>query len=148
MVRVREAEFIDLATLVRFNAEMAMETEALELEELRLVPGVQAVLSDTGKGQYYVAENEEIPVGQTLVTLEWSDWRNGYWWWLQSVYVLPDWRRKGVLRMLYNYIEEQARAAGAVGLRLYVDKENETARKAYTLLGMEASRYSLYENAF
>lgn len=148
MLLIRNAEPSDLATIVRFNTAMALETEGLELDEMRLVHGVQALLADRGKGRYFVAEVEDTVVGQAMITREWSDWRNGYWWWVQSVYVLPEWRRKGVFRTLHEQIAAEARKAGdAVGLRLYVDSNNQVAQEAYAKLGMEASRYLLFESA-
>ncbi|MFH1740387.1 MAG: GNAT family N-acetyltransferase [bacterium] len=146
MFFIRNAEPSDLATIVRFNAAMAMETEGIELDDSRLVPGVQAILSDPGKGRYFMVETDGGVVAQTLITREWSDWRNGFWWWIQSVYVLPEWRRKGIFRALYEHIEAEAQKSGdAVGLRLYVDNDNIAAQKTYTMLGMEESRYIFFE---
>ena len=148
MLLIRDAEPTDLATIVRFNAAMALETEGLELDESRLVPGVQALLTDRNKGRYFIAEEDDTIVGQTMITLEWSDWRNGFWWWIQSVYILPEWRRKGVFRALYEHVSTEAQKAGnAVGLRLYVDSDNTTAHETYKSLGMEASRYLFFETA-
>lgn len=148
MLLIRDAEPSDLVTIVRFNAAMALETEGIELNEMSLVRGVQALLADRNKGRYFVAEVEDAVVGQAMITLEWSDWRNGFWWWIQSVYVLPEWRERRVFRALYEYIRAEAGKAGdAVGIRLYVDSDNDIAQKAYTKLGMEPSRYVFFERA-
>ncbi|RJP25719.1 MAG: GNAT family N-acetyltransferase [Candidatus Omnitrophota bacterium] len=149
MLEIRHADPADWPVIVEFNAAMAMETERLKLDRGCLSTGVRATLSDRAKGWYYLAVDDDVVVGQTMITLEWSDWRNGYWWWIQSVYVLPDWRRKGVFRALYETIAEEAKQAGnAVGLRLYVDRENHKAQETYVKLGMSASYYQFYEKAF
>lgn len=147
MFAIRPAEMSDLATIVRFNSAMSLETEGKELDEMLLVRGVQALLADPTKGRYFLAEVGDTVVGQAMVTLEWSDWRNGFWWWIQSVYVLPEWRRKGIFRALYEYIRAEALKSGdAIGLRLYVDRQNRIAQEAYSRMGMELSRYVFFES--
>ncbi|MDP2498459.1 MAG: GNAT family N-acetyltransferase [Candidatus Palauibacterales bacterium] len=142
---IREAGIGDLETIVRFNREMARETEGRELDASTLRAGVNALLSDPARGRYYLAEEDGRVLGQLLVTTEWSDWRNGEIWWIQSVYVAPDHRRRGVYSALHRHVRERARSLGAVGLRLYVDRENREARRSYEELGMERARYAMYE---
>ena len=143
---MRRATRGDLETLVAFNAAMARETEGKALDLGRLRAGVEAVLGDARRGFYLVAETAGQVVGQLLVTAEWSDWRNTYFWWVQSVYVSPDYRRRGVYRALDSHIRAEARRRGDIcGVRLYVERANHVARQAYTSLGMTRSRYDLYE---
>src|ERR1041385_5579327 len=120
---VRTATMEDAEFLVRGNAQMALETEALTLDLDRLRRGVQAVFDNPARGFYLLAEANGQPVGQMLITYEWSDWRNGVFWWIQSVFTVPEWRRRGVFRAVYTYAETLARQQGNVcGLRLYVDR--------------------------
>ena len=135
----------DAEALVAANAAMASETEGLELDRARLARGVEALLGDPGRGSYLVAEADGRIVGQLMVTREWSDWRNGWFWWIQSVHVDPAWRRRGVYRALHRECELRARAAGACGLRLYVDRANQGAQATYASLGMARSHYDLFE---
>lgn len=148
--RVREAAPDDLEPIVGFNRALARETEgrAPDLDTLRA--GVGALLADPRRGRYFLAEaagggSLPAPVGQAMVTFEWSDWRNGRVWWIQSVYVTPDRRRRGVYRALHEHVRRTARAEGAVGLRLYVERENRPAHATYRALGMRRSRYELFE---
>ena len=144
---VRQATWEDLDSLVAFNTAMARETEGKTLDLARLRAGVQAVLGDPGRGFYLVAEMAGQMVGQLLVTAEWSDWRNAYFWWLQSVYVAPDYRRQGVYRALHDYIRAEAQRRGDLcGLRLYVERNNRVAQQVYDNLGMARSHYDLYES--
>jgi GNAT superfamily N-acetyltransferase len=146
-VNVRRAISTDVDTLVRFNCAIAKETERKELLHAVVRAGVRSVIDDPGKGFYVVAEARDTPVGSVLVTYEWSDWRNAYYWWIQSVYVLPEYRGRGVYRLLHRHVESLARSAGDVcGLRLYVDGENSAAKTAYARLGMVKSRYDLFES--
>lgn len=147
-INVRDAVAGDFATIAEFNAAMARETEALELDRRVLDDGVAAVLEDPAKGRYFVAELDTHVVGQAMVTTEWSDWRNGDFWWFQSVYVQPQARGKGVFASLYKHIEAAARAAGVRGLRLYVDEANTRAQDVYARLGMHESQYKMMETDF
>ncbi|MBM3736070.1 MAG: GNAT family N-acetyltransferase [Acidobacteria bacterium] len=136
----------DTEVIARYNAAMALETESLELDLPRLEAGVRAILEDAGKGFYLVAEQDGEVIGQVMVTFEWSDWRNGTFWWIQSVYVAPGHRGQGVFKSLYRRLEEDAaRGGGVCGLRLYVEQENERAQAVYARLGMSATRYRLLE---
>jgi GNAT superfamily N-acetyltransferase len=134
--------------LVQFNAAMALETEALTLDPQRLRAGVTALLADPGRGRYRVAVAGDEVVGALMLTREWSDWRCGDWWWIQSVYVRPDWRRRGVFAALYRSVEAEARANPEVcGLRLYVERDNRQAQQTYGSLGMQETHYRLFEHS-
>lgn len=124
---------------------MAWETEQKRLEPAVLMRGVRAVLDEPRRGFYLIAEHEGRAAGCLLVTYEWSDWRNGDFWWIQSVYVLPEARRAGVFRALYADVARRAKQEGAVGLRLYVETENLRAQHVYRELGMERCHYLMYE---
>ncbi|HET7360080.1 MAG TPA: GNAT family N-acetyltransferase [Rhodanobacteraceae bacterium] len=143
---IRPATAADLPHLVDWNAAMAQETEAKALDREVLARGVAMVFAQPRRGFYLIAEHDGVAVGGLLVTYEWSDWRNGDFWWIQSVYVLPAARRAGVFRALYADVERRARAAGAVGIRLYVEVENERAQRTYAELGMHRCRYHMYEH--
>ena len=141
---IRRATAADADTIARFNAALAWESEHKRLDPDVLAAGVRAVLADPHKGFYTLAERAGAAVGQTLVTFEWSDWRNGWYWWVQSVYVRPDARREGVFRALFEHLRAAAAADPTViGLRLYVEHDNERARKTYAALGMVDEPYSL-----
>jgi ribosomal protein S18 acetylase RimI-like enzyme len=143
---IRLAQKEDAAALVEFNQAMALETEGKRLATEILRGGVEAVFHDTQKGFYVVAEEGGNIVGGLMVTYEWSDWRNSWFWWIQSVYTMPDFRGKGVYRLLYEYVKKSAAEAKDVcGFRLYVEKENTPAQKVYEKLGMEVSHYLMYE---
>ncbi|HXR62187.1 MAG TPA: GNAT family N-acetyltransferase [Rudaea sp.] len=145
-IRIRAAQGGDIGDIVRFNAAMALETEhrALDVEVLRA--GVAAALGDARHGFYLVAEAAAQVVACLLITYEWSDWRNGQWWWLQSVYVDPQFRRHGVFRALYDEVERRVRdTPGAIGLRLYVERDNRRAQQTYAALGMHETDYRLFE---
>jgi GNAT superfamily N-acetyltransferase len=145
---IRQATLTDVDTLVRFNRAIAEETEGKELPHPVVSAGVRSVFEDPSRGFYVVAEVDGDPVGSVLVTHEWSDWRNAYYWLIQSVYVRPEHRKRGIYRALHRYVEQMARSAGNVcGLRLYVDGENSVAKTVYVKLGMVKSRYDLLESA-
>jgi ribosomal protein S18 acetylase RimI-like enzyme len=144
-VTVRTARPDDAATITAFNLAMAMESEGLKLDRATLEQGVAAALGDPGKAIYFVAEVDGQLAGQLMITHEWSDWRNGDIWWIQSVYVHPNHRRRGVFRALYRHVESEAKARGAVKLRLYVEHENESAQRTYSSLGLHRSRYFVME---
>ncbi|MEO6690639.1 MAG: GNAT family N-acetyltransferase [Dokdonella sp.] len=145
---IRDATSADIAFLVDSNAAMAMETERKVLDRALLTRGVSAVFERPERGFYLVAEEQRHPIGCLLVTFEWSDWRNGLWWWLQSVYVVADARRQGIFRALYTEVERRAAcAAEVIGLRLYVERENLRAQATYTERGMLETPYHVYESA-
>ncbi|MGC6466622.1 MAG: GNAT family N-acetyltransferase [Akkermansiaceae bacterium] len=144
--RVRLAVKEDADNLIRFNRAMARETENKELIEEVITSGVKNLLETPHHGFYVIAEVSEEVVGSLMVTTEWSDWRNGLFWWIQSVYVLPDHRRKGIYRRLYEFVKERALEDQSIcGFRLYVEKENLTAQKTYESLGMGEAGYKIYE---
>jgi ribosomal protein S18 acetylase RimI-like enzyme len=145
---IRHATYADIPTLVEWNAAMAWETETRRLDPDVLAHGVAAVLDEPRRGFYLVAERDGESLGGLLVTYEWSDWRNGDFWWIQSVYVKPAARRDGVFRALYADVERRAGEAGAVGLRLYVETENTRAQRTYESLGMQRCHYAMYEREF
>ena len=143
---VTPANAEDAATLVEFNLRLAAETEGKTLDRGTVFRGVQAVLGDAGKGRYFVARDAHgAVVGQVMVTFEWSDWRDGAFWWLQSVYVHADHRGRGVFRALLAAVTDAAAAEGAVGLRLYVEDDNDAARAAYDRLGFTRPGYTVME---
>lgn len=147
--RIRAATRADLETLVDFNAAMAWETERKRLDRAVLARGIAAVFEDPRRGFYLIAEAGGDAAGALLVTYEWSDWRCGDWWWIQSVYVQEAHRRTGVFKGLYASVEERARATpGVVGLRLYVEWENERAMRTYEALGMAQAHYHMYQRGF
>nr|WP_240151795.1 GNAT family N-acetyltransferase [Oleiagrimonas citrea] len=127
---------------------MAAETEDKILDREVLTSGMRGVLDEPRRGFYLIAERDGEPVGSLLVTYEWSDWRNGDFFWIQSVYVVESARRSGVFRALYAAVEQRAREAGAVGMRLYVEHENHRAQKTYEGLGMQRCDYHMYEVEF
>ncbi len=145
---IRLATPADAACLAQWNAAMAEETEGKALDRQTLEQGVRGVFDDPARGFYLMAELDGERAGGLLVTYEWSDWRNGSFWWIQSVYVAAAARRRGVFRALHAEVEQRARAAGAIGLRLYVEVENERAQRTYESLGMQRCRYYMYENEF
>lgn len=142
---IRSATPADEDVVVRYNAALAWETEQKRLHEPTLRAGVRALLADPRKGFYTLAERGGEVVGQTLITFEWSDWRNGWYWWIQSVYVRADSRKTGVFRSLFEHLKKAATAASdVIGLRLYVERQNERARRTYTTLGMDEEPYLLH----
>lgn len=143
---IRYANAADAQTIADYNAAMALETEGLRLDRERLQLGVQALFADSSKGFYLVAEQDGSVIGQMMITYEWSDWRNGVFWWIQSVYVHPDHRRAGVFRSLYLHAESLSRSQPDVcGLRLYVERNNAKAQQTYAGLGMQKTPYEIYE---
>ena len=146
-IAVREAGPEDAAAIAAFNSALAEETEDKTLDPAVVGPGVAALLADVSEGRYWVAESTGEVVGQLMVTYEWSDWRNGTIWWIQSVYVHPDWRRHGIFRTLYQHVESLVAAdSAAVGLRLYVEKQNKRAQQTYRALGMITPGYVVMES--
>jgi ribosomal protein S18 acetylase RimI-like enzyme len=150
---IRRAVSEDVDSLVAFSAAMAWETEQRRLDETRLREGTQSLLGTPSLGFFLVAEAAKSErtalVGQLMITYEWSDWRNGVFWWIQSVYVDPAWRRRGVFRRLLEEVMASAKAAPDVcGVRLYVEQENRTAQAVYQRLGLSPSGYRVYEQDF
>lgn len=145
-VLVREARTEDLDFIVAQNAQLALETEAQGLPRDVLTQGVARALADPDRLRYWVAEVDGQVIGQTAVTREWSDWRNGWLWWLQSVYVQPEHRGRGVFRALHHHIREAARSdPEVVGMRLYVEESNFHAQRTYLSLGMDRGGYHVHE---
>jgi ribosomal protein S18 acetylase RimI-like enzyme len=148
-LRIRRATPADLAVVVEFNRRLAEETEGKALDPGLVTPGTAAGLADPNRAAYFVAEEAGEVVGQVMLTREWSDWRNGWFWWLQSVYVRADARRRGVFRALYGHVLEEARRDPAVvGLRLYVETANAAARQTYLRLGLSDTGYLVLEDYF
>lgn len=148
-VQIRFATTDDAEIIADFNAAMAIETEHLELDRDRLAAGVYALLDDRAKGFYLVAESRGRVIAQTMVTYEFSDWRNATFWWIQSVYVLPQHRRRGVFRDLFFHVRRYAQQSGGVcGVRLYVERSNFKAQETYAKLGMRRASYEMYELDF
>lgn len=143
---IRRGAPSDAAVIAEYNQRLAQETEGRSLDAAVLARGVAAVLADASRGTYFVAEHEGRVVGQLMITLEWSDWRDGWLWWIQSVYVHADARRLGVFRALYEHAVAEAKARGdVVGIRLYVEHENAAARATYARLGMAETGYLVLE---
>jgi len=147
MINIREAHGDDHSTIVRFQLEMATETEGILLQKPIVELGVKAVLRDSNKGIYYIAESGNTLVGSLLTTFEWSDWRNGQILWIQSVYVEKEYRRMGVFKKLYEYIKTKTldENNNYRGIRLYVDKSNDAAIRVYEKLGMNNHHYETFE---
>lgn len=146
---IRPAAAADVAHLVEFNRAMAAESEDKGLDTQVLERGVRYLIDHPAEGFYLIAERAGVPVGTLMVTYEWSDWRNGRFWWIQSVYVVPAERRRGVYRALHAHVRERARQdPQACGLRLYVERDNVGAMATYRALGMSETRYRLYEEEF
>ncbi len=143
---IRIGEERDADVLIRFNRAIARETENVELPPDRIVPGVKTLLKNPDLGYYVVAEIDGVIVGALMVTLEWSDWRNGCFWWVQSVYVHPDHRERGIYRALYEHVKARAaKEPNVCGFRLYVEKNNAGAQRTYQALGMAETHYRIYE---
>ena len=157
-LRIREAQPADADLLARWNVAMARETEHKALDPGTVRAGVAAGLADPAKARYFVAMREALaagretlaePVGTLMLTREWSDWRNGEWWWIQSVYVDEGHRRQGVFAALYRHVVRLARDSdGVIGLRLYVERDNANAQHTYASLGMVDTGYRIYEAEF
>jgi GNAT superfamily N-acetyltransferase len=144
---IRTAVAADAATIADYNQRLAWESEAKRLDPATLRQGVERLLADRSLGQYFLASRDGQILGQVMITYEWSDWRNGQIWWIQSVYVPLEHRRLGVFRRLYNHVRELARQQ-AVGLRLYVEQGNDVAQQVYQNVGMQASGYLVLEEFF
>lgn len=145
-MNIRTAQPADAASIIEFNQAMALETEGKTLDADTISAGVTAVLDDDRKGFYVVTTAEDQIVGSLMVTFEWSDWRNAWFWWIQSVYVLPQTRGRGVYRQMYDFVKGLAAESGDVcGFRLYVEHDNTNAQKVYDAVGMSRSHYLMFE---
>ena len=139
----------DVAAIAQFNIAMAAETEDLALDPATVHAGVAAVVRDDRRGFYLVARSDGKAVGSLMITYEWSDWRNGNLWWIQSVYVVPSSRKQGVFHLLYDNVISLAKQSGdAAGIRLYVEKDNHDAQGVYQKLGMSRTAYRVFETIF
>jgi GNAT superfamily N-acetyltransferase len=143
-IHYRGAKREDAPTIVEFQETMARETEEVELDREVVRRGVKAVFDDPSRGRYFVADAGGRVVASLLITYEWSDWRNGVVWWIQSVYVEPEFRGRGVYAGLYAYVKESADAS-VRGIRLYVDRRNTRAQEVYRRLGMDGEHYLVFE---
>jgi GNAT superfamily N-acetyltransferase len=157
-LRIRPATPSDNEQLAQWAQAMALETEHRQLDRATVLAGIAAAIADADKARYFVAmqdaalagrETIGVAVGTLMFTREWSDWRNGDWWWIQSVYVAPEHRRQGVFAALYRHVEQLARATpGVIGLRLYVERDNTIAQRTYASLGMSDAGYAIFEAGF
>ena len=146
MISIRPAKFQEISIISEFQVNLAAETENILLDKNLVSLGIEALFIDPAKGVYYIAEEQGTVIGCFLITYEWSDWRNGMVWWLQSVYVQEHHRRKGVFKTMHAFlIDTISKDPGIIGLRLYVDKSNQRAQKAYSSLGMNGDHYTVFE---
>ena len=135
----------DIDAIVRFQADMAMESEGTMLDMDRLTFGVSSAINDEQKGIYLVARANDTPIGSLMLTREWSDWNNQWYWWIQSVYVIPEYRKKGVYKAMYATLKDMAQENGVSQIRLYADRTNLSAQQVYQRLGMRESHYLMFE---
>jgi GNAT superfamily N-acetyltransferase len=146
MINYREGRVSDVSTIVDFQIAMARETEELELDRGVCTSGVQAVFEDASRGRYFLAESDGAVIASLMITYEWSDWRNGNVWWIQSVYVVREFRQKRVYAGLYEHVQRMVQANDSLrGIRLYVDRRNVNAQQVYTRLGMNGEHYQVFE---
>ena len=147
-IHIRPARQDDVSLMARWQEAMALETEDKPLDARTVARGIQRAFDDPQKGKYFMAEAGGRPIGTLMLTWEWSDWRDGWWWWIQSVYVETEFRRRGAYRALYAHVLALAEADPEVrGLRLYVEQENSNARRTYEFLGMVHPGYAMYEKS-
>lgn len=143
---IRQADKKDIPKLASFQMAMALETENLQLDAPTLQKGIAAVFADSNKGQYFVYENDGEPVASLMITYEWSDWRNGVVWWIQSVFVIEEYRGQGIYKKMYEYLKKLISDQKSIrGLRLYVDRTNTSAQEVYFKLGMNGEHYQVFE---
>ena len=142
---VSRGEVCDIDTIVQFQADMAMESEGCVLNKEKVTKGVTAAMLDDSKGIYWVAKYEGRTIGSLMITREWSDWNNEWYWWIQSVYVTPEYRKQGVYKAMYQKVKDAAKENNVSQIRLYADKTNLSAQKAYQSLGMHKSHYLMFE---
>jgi ribosomal protein S18 acetylase RimI-like enzyme len=145
MIVIRKAIPADADIIIDFQQKMAWETEQKILESELIKKGVEAVFKVPSRGEYYVANANGSVISSLLITYEWSDWRNANVWWIQSVYVIPGYRRQGIFRLMYLFIKSEADRQHVAGLRLYVESNNCIAQKTYESLGMKDEHYRMYE---
>jgi GNAT superfamily N-acetyltransferase len=146
MVEIRKGQRRDSARIIEFQMRMAKEAENLKLDKETVTKGVRGVFKEPARGTYWMAEQDGEILGVCLVIPEWSDWRNGTVLWIHSLYVVPEARRHGIFKKLYEHLKEQVeRSPGLIGLRLYVDKKNGLAQQVYKRVGMSKDHYDLYE---
>jgi L-amino acid N-acyltransferase YncA len=145
-MKIRQATINDSAAIAEFNIKMAKETEGMDLMPDVINAGVSNMIKNSQMGFYLVAEEDNVIQASLMVTTEWSDWRNGLFWWIQSVYVQPKFRRKGLYSKLYKKVKTLAEAESNVcGFRLYVEHENLVAQQTYRTLGMDKTDYQMFE---
>ncbi len=145
-MKIKKAQNFDTEPIIDFQLKMAKETENIDLDINLLRQEVKSAFNDNSKGIYYVAEVENKIIASLFTTYEWSDWRNGYVLWLQSVYVLPEFRKKGVFYKMYQYLKSKVENSDKyLGLRLYVDLTNTKAQNVYHQIGMDGEHYKVYE---
>lgn len=142
---VLRGEVCDIDCIVQFQADMAMESEGCVLNKEKVTKGVTAAMLDDSKGIYWVAKYEGRTIGSLMITREWSDWNNEWYWWIQSVYVTPEYRKQGVYKAMYQKVKDAAKENNVSQIRLYADKTNLSAQKAYQSLGMHKSHYLMFE---
>ena len=142
---ITQGKVSDIDTIVRFQADMAMESEGSMLDMDRLTLGVSSAINDEQKGIYLVARANDTPIGSLMLTREWSDWNNQWYWWIQSVYVMPEYRKKGVYKAMYATLKDMAQENGVSQIRLYADRTNLSAQQVYQRLGMRESHYLMFE---
>lgn len=142
---VAKATEADIATIAQFQIDMAMESEGYVLSHDTILKGVTAAMNDANKGRYIVAKIDGTTVASLMLTREWSDWNNCWYWWVQSVYVLPQYRGRGIYKAMYAHVKQMAKEEQVSQVRLYVDKGNTRAQKVYQQLGMDECHYLMYE---
>ena len=142
---ITKGQIEDVENIAQFQVDMAMESEGTQLDKDTVTKGVSAAMADENKGLYYIARVDGKAVGSLMLTREWSDWNNGWYWWIQSVYVAPDYRRQGVYKSMYQAVCTDAKQQNIAQVRLYVDKTNTRGQEVYSSLGMQESHYLIYE---
>ena len=142
---ITKGQIEDIENIAQFQVDMAMESEGTQLDKDIVTKGVSAAMADENKGLYYIARVDGKAVGSLMLTREWSDWNNGWYWWIQSVYVAPDYRRQGVYKSMYQAVCTHAKQQNIAQVRLYVDKTNTRGQEVYSSLGMQESHYLIYE---
>ena len=146
-MNIRDATPSDATVIADFNRAIAHETEGKDLDSATVNAGVAAVFADETKGFYVVAEDEGEVVGSLMITYEWSDWRNAWFWWIQSVYIKPEYRGKKIYRLLYDFVKAKAAKSDVCGFRLYAETENTHAQAVYLRVGMEKPNYVMFEES-